>query len=629
MNPKIFFGELKRRNVYKVAVAYAVVSWLLIQAASIFFPAFNAPQWAMQIVIIILVVGFPIALAFSWAFEITPEGIVRESEVESDRSITHHTGRKIVAITIVLAAIATALFVFQFLRARSTSTSRTSEAPISHKSIAVLPFDNLSRDPDNAYFADGIQEEIMTRLSKIADLKVISRTSTQRYKSAPTNLPEISRQLRVAHILEGTVQKSGDQVRVNVQLINAQTDSHLWADEYDRKITDLFAVESEIASKITSALRAKLTAAEQASIIVKPTSNSEAHELYLRARYFWGKQTGPDLEKAIGYFNDAIARDPNYAVAYAGLSDCYRVLFFWSANPTAAEKANNMEKARVAAEKALAIDGTLGEAHESLASILFLTSFDIAGAKREFERALELNPNDATTHAWFAYTVLPAVGDIERAVAEIKRAIELDPFSANLNASLGYLLIMSRRYPEAIAQCRKAIELESNYYLSHQNLAQALELSGRYDEAIAEYEKLHDPSHDPYVLAFRAHIYGIKGDRTKASELLNQMKELARDRDVWPFGFALAYLGLGDKTQAINWLERAYEQKEYDVIGLLRLHPMLDPLRGDPRFEALVQKVFALTSYGQLKLMPYWDALRGDPRFEKIVDSLAPKETKP
>src|SRR5436305_4040685 len=251
-----FFAELKRRNVYKVAVAYAVVAWLTIQAASIFLPAFNAPQWAMQIVILILVIGFPIALVFSWAFEITPEGIVRESEVTADQSITHHTGRKLVALTIVLAVVATGLLIFQFVRPRtwperqSNGSTSPSAATVSNKSIAVLPFDTLSGDPQNAYFSEGVQDEILTRLAKIAELKVISRTSTQRFKSAPNDLRQIAQQLGVANILEGSVQKANDQVRVNVQLINALTDVHLWANTYDRRLTDIFAVESSLQIKL-------------------------------------------------------------------------------------------------------------------------------------------------------------------------------------------------------------------------------------------------------------------------------------------------------------------------------------------------------------------------------------------
>ena len=255
---KNFFSELKRRNVYKVAVAYAVVAWLTIQAASIFLPAFNAPQWAMQIVILVLVIGFPIALAFSWAFEITPEGIKLESEIEPSQSVTRRTGRKIVAVTIALAVVAAGLLVYQLVRSKSTVTPRQSEAAtvpvgvsstIPEKSIAVLPFENLSSDKDNAYFADGIQDEILTRLAKIGDLKVISRTSTEKYKSAPNNLREIAQQLGVANILEGSVQKAHDQVRITVQLINALNDSHLWADTYDRNLLDTFAVESDVAQK--------------------------------------------------------------------------------------------------------------------------------------------------------------------------------------------------------------------------------------------------------------------------------------------------------------------------------------------------------------------------------------------
>jgi TolB-like protein/Tfp pilus assembly protein PilF/class 3 adenylate cyclase len=492
----------------------------------------------------------------------------------------------VMMVILLIAALVTALIFFHYREQLRPA------APITGKSIAVLPFENLSHDPDNAYFADGIQEELLTRLSKIADLKVISRTSTQRYKSAPTNLPEIARQLGVVNILEGTVQKADDQVRVNVQLINAKDDSHLWADKFDRKLTDVFAVESEIAGKIANTLQAKLTTSEEERIAARPTNDSDAHQLYLRGRYFWGKQTGANLEKAIDYFNQAVARDPQYAAAYAGLSDCYSVLFFWTPNPTSSERSEFMQKARTAAEKALEIDGTLGEAHESLANILFLTEFNVAGAKHEYERALELNPNYAPAHQWFANTVLLTLGEIDRAIAESKRAVELDPFSPFINASLAYNYIMARRYSEAIAQARKTIELDPNYYLSHQDLAQALELSGHLDEAIAEYEKPHGPSHEPYVLAFRAHAYGIKGDRAKALQLLNAMKELARHQEVWPSGFALAYLGLGDKEQAMDWLERSYEQKEYEMMALLKLHPMLDPLRGEPRFERLIEKVF-------------------------------------
>src|SRR3989475_6062271 len=361
-----FFAELKRRNVYKVAIAYAVVAWLLIQAASIFLPAFNAPQWAMQIVILIVVVGFPIALVFSWAFEITPEGIKRESEVQADESITHHTGRKIVALTIVLAVIATGLLIFQFIRARSTSSLSTNASSITNKSIAVLPFDNLSGDPQNAYFSEGVQDEILTRLAKIAELKVISRTSTQRFKSAPNDLRQIAQQLGVANILEGSVQKANDQVRVNVQLINALTDAHLWAETYDRKLTDIFAVESEIARALVDALQAKLTGTAEHVLASRPTENPEAHQLYLKGRVFWNKRGVENIRKAIDYFQQAIQKDPAYALAYAGLGDAHAIL------PIYAFTAPNEDvpAALAAARKAVELDGSLAEAHTSLANAL-------------------------------------------------------------------------------------------------------------------------------------------------------------------------------------------------------------------------------------------------------------------
>jgi TolB-like protein/Tfp pilus assembly protein PilF len=506
------------------------------------------------------------------------------------RLLPRKRGARIFALLAGVAA-AVLLLIVGFTIFRKIEIRRLNLAELPVKSIAVLPFENLSQDPDNAYFADGIQEEILTRLSRIADLKVISRTSTKRYKSAPASLTEIAQQLRVANVLEGTVQKSADHVRVNVQLIDATKDAHLWADNYDRKLTDVFAVETEIATKIASTLQAKLTASEQQTIGAQPTHDSDAHQLYLRGRYFWDKQSAENVDKAIDYFNQSVAKDPQYAAAYAGLSDCYRVRFFWAQNPRSSERATDMQNAKTNAEKALRIDDTLGEAHESLASILFLTEFDIAGAKREFERALELNPNDATAHGWIAYTVLLARVETERAIAEAKRAVDLDPFSPFVNANFGEILMLARRYPEAIVQERKTLELDPNYYLARQDLAQALELSGHVDEAIAEYEKPHPVGQEPYVLAYRAHVYGVKGDRAKATELLDAMKNLARHRDVWSFGFALAYLGLGEKDEAMDWLERTYERKEFEMTGMLRVHPMLDPLRDNPRFEKFVNRV--------------------------------------
>jgi serine/threonine-protein kinase len=586
-----FFAELKRRNVYKVAVAYAVVAWLTIQAASIFFPAFNAPQWAMQIVILIVVIGFPIALAFSWAFEITPEGIVRESEVQADESITHHTGRKIVALTIVLAVVATGLLIFQFVRARSTSPSA---ATISNKSIAVLPFDNLSGDPQNAYFSEGIQDEILTRLAKIAELKVISRTSTQRFKSAPNDLRQIAQQLGVANILEGSVQKANDQVRVNVQLINALTDAHLWADTYDRKLTDIFAVETEIAKAVADVLQAKLTGSEQHVIASRPTENAEAHQLYLKGRFFWNKRTGNDLKKSIDYFEQAIVADPNYALAYAGVADGY----VWLPGYTAGTPRDCYPKAAAAAKKALELDNTLAEAHVSLALAIWLYDFDSSQAIKEFQRAIEVNPNYAIAHQQYGNNTLSALGRFDDAIAEGKRAVELDPLSLVINTDLGGNYYYARRYDEAMAQLRKTMEMDPRFYITHIVLAQALDAKGAHDAAIAEWQKARALNDDPALLGLLGRAYGLSGNKAEAEKLLDELKKLSKERYVSDYSFALVYLGLGNKEEALRWLEQSYEDRAGSDIGYIRVDRLLDPLRGDPRFEALAEKIVPAAQFG-------------------------------
>ena len=582
MNPKNFFAELKRRNVYKVAVAYIVGGWALSEGISQVFPVFDVPNAIIRLIVILIIAGLPVALVLAWMFEITPEGIKRTETADAMPATARRKKHVWIYIVVIGALLSIGLF---FLGRYSAGNKTASPAGIQNKSIAVLPFDNLSRDPDNAYFAEGVQDEILTRLAKVADLKVISRTSTQHFKSAPENLPEIAKQLGVTNILEGSVQKANDQVRVNVQLINAMTDAHVWADTYDRKLTDIFAVESEIAKTIAETLQAKLTGAEKSSIAKAPTANPEAYELYLKGRFFWNKRTGADLRKAIDYFNQAIAKDPNYALAYVGLADSYLLLSSYAA----VSPAESLPPARSALKKALELDDSLAEAHASF-GLLATLELDLHRAINELKRAVELKPNYATAHHWLALAHL-TLAQFDSAISEAKRAIELDPLSLVINADTSWIYFSARRYDEAEAQVRKTLEIGPQFFLAHYYLGEVLQFKGRLSEAIAEFQKAFELNNDPFSLAMLGQGYARNGQKDEAQRTLARLNEEAKSHYIAPYALALVQIALGDKDHAIEELERAYSEGETNYLFAIKVDPMLDNLRGDPRFEALVQKV--------------------------------------
>jgi adenylate cyclase len=445
-----FFTELKRRNVVRMAGLYLVGAWLLVQVAGTVLPMFGAPDWLPRSIVILLAIGFIPALIFSWIFELTPEGLKRDEEVAPEQSIAPQTARRMDRMIIVVLALALGYFAFDKFALgprRENAQSKTALEPnesrsiANAKSIAVLPFENLSDDKQNEYFAEGVQDEILTRLAKVADLKVISRTSTQRFKSAPADLREIAKQLGVTNILEGSVQKSNEQVRVNVQLINALTDTHLWAESYDRKLIDIFAVESDVAQRIVSSLEAKLSGSEQRMMNARPTENTEAYQFYLKGRFFWNKRTGDDLKTAADLFQRAIDADPSYAGAYAALAATDLLIPVFGAGPSK----EFLAKATTTARRAIELDETSAEAHSVLAMVL-LFDLNFVESEAEFKRAIQLNPNYATAHQWYGNSFLTSLGRFDEAIREGERSIQLDPLSLVINTDFGSTLVLARRW---------------------------------------------------------------------------------------------------------------------------------------------------------------------------------------
>jgi len=596
VNPSNFLAELKRRNVYKVAVAYIVAGWALSQGIAQVFPVFDVPNWVIRLIVLLIILGFPVAIVFAWVFELTPEGIKRTEVADAMPPTTGYKKRAWIYIVVIGAILSIGLF-FLGRYSAVNGAPRHSEAAteMPQKSIAVLPFDNLSRDPDNAYFAEGVQDEILTRLAKVADLKVISRTSTQHFKSTPENLPQIAKQLGVTNILEGSVQKAKDQVRVNVQLINALTDAHLWAEIYDRKLTDIFSVESDIAKTIADTLQAKLTGSEQTAMSKKPTANSAAYELYLKGRFFWNKRTGNDLKTAADYFQRAIDADPSYANAYAGLAESYLLIpLFGAGTPR-----EFFPKASAAARRAIELDETSAEGHAALGNLYCMDDFNPPASEKEFQRAIALDPNYATAHHWFSNSLLVTMGRFDEAIKEGKRAVELDPLSLIINADLGGTLMLSRRYDDAIAQLRSTIALDPNFAYAHWNLGEALYLKGESTGAIAEYEKAAPLDNDPEIQALLARAYAETGKKQQALEILRKLNEISQHQFVRGYLFALIYIGLGDKTTAIQYLERCSQEHENIDLNWIKVDPLLDPLRGDPRFEALAEKILPAREFGK------------------------------
>jgi serine/threonine-protein kinase len=575
MNLSNFFQELKRRNVYKVAAAYAVVGWLLVQIATQVFPFFEIPNWAVRLIVLAIVIGFPIALVVAWAFELTPEGLKRTEEV--DLPARTRTKRYAWVYVVIVGAL---LSIGLFLVGRYTAPGRVTTSGRPEKSIAVLPFENLSGDPQNAYFSEGVQDEILTRLAKIAELKVISRTSTQRFKSAPEDLRQIAQQLGVANILEGSVQKANDQVRVNVQLINALTDAHLWADTYDRKLTDIFAVESEIARTVAETLRAKLTGTAEHVLASRPTENPEAHQLYLKGRFYGSKRTAKDAQKSIEYYQQAAAIDPNYALPYAALAESYWFLALYS-YPQLNEV---VPKARQLALKALELDNSLAEPHSILGIICNTYDRDFVCMEREQKLAIELNPNFSEGHRRYGL-LLQNLGRFEEARIATRRALEIDPLSPVTNFQYARLLFYERKYDESEALSKKNVELDPDFWYAHWQLFYVYRMKRDYASAVEELAKVQDARGEPDAAKLIRESFA-KGDW---QGFLRKITEQRSRLKIYPYFVATFFAELGEKNKAFAALNEAIETKDQHT-DQMKVDPYMNPLRDDARFQEVLKK---------------------------------------
>ena len=675
MNPGQFFAELKRRHVYRVAVAYAIVGWLIIQVVTSTFPVLQIPTWAMRLVVVLVLIGFPIALVLAWAFELTPQGIKRSTDPERPASRVGGIA------TIILLGIAAAIALWwgagrplPFGQSRDQGDHVGAAA----KSIAVLPFASLSEDPANAYFAEGIQDEILTRLAKIGDLKVISRTSTLRYKSAPENLLEIAKQLGVAHILEGSVQKSGDRVRINVQLINAQTDTHLWAETYDRTLTDVFAVESEVAQRVADSLRATLTGVEKATLATKPTENPAAYDAYLRglAVVASNRETSTAFIGAADFFDEAVRLDPKFALGWARAAIAHSRAYWGGYDRTAARA----EKAKIATEKAKELQPELGETFLARGYYEYLIARDYDVAWAAFKDALARLPNNSDT--------LIALSLIERrkgkwpeALAHQEKAAQRDPQNiavlsqlaisyfalkrfSDAHAMVDRLLALAPDNPQVLAGLARLCLVEGNLegaekamrsvppvanndYVFELQVRLAL-IARRYDDAIRLLEAAF--AQPPatlgtftgqyrYLLAFSKELSGDPaGARSTYEEARRELEKQLQDQADSPeaamnLGFVQA--ALGNKEAALAAAQKAIDLRPTSVDAVAGSAAEEARARIQARVgetDAAIQelrRLLKVTYVGpeqipltpaMLRLDPAWDPLRKDPRFQELCE---------
>ncbi len=585
-------AELKRRNVFRVGVAYAIVAWLLLEVASVVLPALHLPGWALTLLVVLIVAGFPLALILAWAFEMTPEGLKREAEVDRTESTTHVTGRKLdFAIIGLLIAAVIFLVVDNYVLEAEPEQAKVaveqppeSESVVREKSIAVLPFVNMSSDPEQEYFSDGISEEILNVLAQVPGLRVASRTSAFTFKGDNRNIGEIAAILKVNHVLEGSVRKSGNRVRISAQLIDASNEKHLWSETYDRELIDIFAIQSEIARAVARKIKIELSPEKEASLTSTRTVEPEAYEAYLRGQYEAAKFTADSFTRAMEHYQRALLADPEYAPAYAGLAEAYVML----GQPMGALPHHEaMPEAKSAALKALELDASLSDAYTALASVTWLYEWDWKTADQMFRRAIELNPNSAYARRLYGL-YLSTLGRHEEGIAEVARAAELDPLSLRVRSTRAEIYYVARDYERALEEFRRLIEIEPAFLRAHERLRLIYENSGKYDQAIAAYEVAENLT-DEEVESFRA-AYAEAGREGYFRWRLERLEAEQSKGYVNSVSFAQVYVQMADVDAAFASLDEAFELRD-GSLTFLNVNPYWDPIRGDPRFDELLRRM--------------------------------------
>jgi TolB-like protein/Tfp pilus assembly protein PilF len=584
-----FFSQLKERHVVRVAIAYGVTAWLLAQIATQIFPFFEVPNWGVRLVILALVIGFPIALALAWAFEITPEGIVRTEESVPSESSRRRTGYTFTVGIIIVTLAAIGLFAFRLSRQKPSSAPTNESVPAvsSVKSIAVLPFENASNEPNTEYLSEGISEALINSLSELQQLRVIARPMAFRYKQKDVDPRQVGRELGVTAVLTGKVRQMQNALNVQVDLVDPVTGAEIWGGGYDRKIADLLAIKQAIAQQVTAKLKLKLSSEEQRRLVKHDSTNPEAYQFYLRGRYFWDKRTSDGIKQAIEHFQQSIERDPNFALGYVGLADSYTGLAFY--NFAAPHEA--MPKAKESVIKALTLDDTLAEAHTTLAHILINYDWNWAAAEKEFKRSIELKPDYARAHQWYAIHYLTAMGRLEEAVQEMKKALELEPASLVMNTFMGATLYYAGRYDEAIDQCRRTIQMDPNFAVAHWHLGLAYEQKQLLDAATEEFKKAISLSGgSPLMKAAFGRAHAESQKKYEANEMLNELNELAKRQYASAYEMATIHVALGNNEQAFQLLAKAYAEHSFHLVNL-NVSPQFKSIRSDPRFLDLVQRI--------------------------------------